>query len=106
MSHIKSLRFMSLDPSRFPVIANCFPCYLVFGKRIENRQKAHKYCAIACAGGPIRLFFPLFPVFFPVMAKNDPETGSRSTACTASQSELFVANAKDQNFSRVSGWLA
>jgi len=68
----------------FPVIANCFPCYWALGKSIKNRRKARKCCASECRGSPRKPFFRFFPVFFPVMAKNDPKTGSRTTACTAS----------------------
>ena len=53
----------------FPVIPNCLPCYWALENSIKNCQKAYKCCAIACRVGPLRLFFPFFPVFFPVIEK-------------------------------------
>jgi len=91
---------------RFPVIANCFPCYWAMAKSIKNRQKPHEYWAIGCASSPTGPFFPFFPVFFPVMAKNDPETGSRTTACTANSRSLRLDLIREWRLSRVSGDLA
>ena len=87
LSCLLSLAHQSIFPvifCRFPVIANCFPCYWTLGKSIKNRQNAHKYWAIGCTDGPKGAFFRFSLYFSLLWGKNDPETGSLITACTAS----------------------
>jgi len=67
----------------FPVIANSFPCYSKSGKRVKHLKMLD---IVTIRRASTALFFPIFPVFFPVMGQNRAETGSRGTASTATQS--------------------